>query len=129
MSTLARRDTAPELALRRELHVRGMRYRTQVRVPGNNRRRIDLAFTRARLAVYVDGCFWHGCPEHHHRPQTNPEWWDWKIAGNQARDRSTDAELLAAGWDVLRCWEHEDPVTAADRVQERYRARLLELGT
>ena len=127
MSTLARTDTAPELALRRELHSRGMRYRVQFKVPGNNRRTMDVALTRARLAVYVDGCFWHGCPDHHHRPKANPEWWDWKIAGNQARDRSTDDQLRVAGWDVLRCWEHEDPVLAADRVEVRYRDRLAAL--
>jgi DNA mismatch endonuclease (patch repair protein) len=124
MSTLARRDTAPELALRRELHARGLRYRVQVKVPGNKRRSIDIAFTRARLAVFVDGCFWHGCPQHHHRPLTNADWWDWKIGRNQERDRSTDAELIAAGWDVLRCWEHEAPAAAADRVQQRYQERL-----
>lgn len=124
MSTLARRDTLPELALRRELHRRGMRFRVQLKVPGNNRRTIDIALTRARLAVYVDGCFWHGCPEHHHRPRTNAEWWDWKIGRNRERDRSTDADLLSAGWDVLRVWEHEDPRDAADRVQQRYAERL-----
>lgn len=128
MATLARRDTAPELALRRELHARGLRYRLQVKVPGNNRRTIDIAFTRARLAVYVDGCFWHGCPQHHHRPKTNPEWWDWKIAGNQARDRSTDDELRTAGWDVIRCWEHEPPAEAAERIQVRYRGLLEQLS-
>ena len=69
-------------------------------MPGNNRRTIDIAFTRVKLAVYVDGCFWHGCPEHHVRPRANAEWWDWKIGRNQQRDRSTDAELEAAGWRV-----------------------------
>lgn len=125
MSTLARKDTKPELAVRRELHARGMRYRLQLKVPGNNRRTIDIAFTRARLAVFVDGCFWHGCPEHHHRPKTNSEWWDWKIAGNQMRDRSTDGQLRAAGWEVLRVWEHEDAVVAAIRIENRYRARTI----
>lgn len=124
MSTLARRDTKPEVRLRRELHRRGMRFRVQAKVPGNNRRTIDIAFTRVCLAVYVDGCFWHGCPEHRHRPRTNAEWWDWKIGRNQERDRSTDAELLAAGWEVMRIWEHEPPGTAADRIQERYALRL-----
>lgn len=128
MSTLPRRDTAPELALRKELHRRGLRYRIQAKVPGNNRRTIDVAFTRARLAVYVDGCFWHGCPEHHQRPSTNPDWWDWKIARNRDRDRSTDEALRAAGWDVLRCWEHEMISSAADRVQARYEQRLKGLG-
>ncbi|MBC9734360.1 very short patch repair endonuclease [Nocardioides sp. zg-578] len=126
MSGLARRDTAPELALRRELHRRGMRYRVQMKVPGNNRRTMDIAFTRARLAVYVDGCFWHGCPAHHQRPTTNAEWWDWKIARNQERDRSTDEQLASAGWSVLHFWEHEDPETAASLVVARYQELVAE---
>ncbi|GAA2147018.1 very short patch repair endonuclease [Nocardioides koreensis] len=121
MSTLARRDTSPELALRRELHARGLRFRVQLKVPGNNRRTIDVAFTRARLAVYLDGCFWHGCPDHGRRPHTNGEWWAWKIARNQERDRSTDRQLQEAGWHVLRFWEHEEPSAAADAVFGRYR--------
>lgn len=84
MATLARRDTAPELALRRELHRRGLRFRVQMKVPGSNRRTIDLAFTRAKLAVYVDGCFWHGCPDHYNAPRANSEWWRWKVERNQA---------------------------------------------
>lgn len=121
MSRLARRDTEPEIALRRELHRRGLRYRVQVKVPGNNRRTIDIAFTRVRLAVYVDGCFWHGCPEHHVRPRANSDWWGWKIERNQARDADTDRELAEAGWDVLRLWEHVPADEAADRVQAAYR--------
>lgn len=121
MSRLARRDTAPELALRRELHHRGLRYRVQVKVPGNNRRTIDIAFTRVRLAVYLDGCFWHGCPEHHVQPRANSDWWLWKIDRNTARDRDTDARLREAGWTVLRFWEHESPIQAADAVQDAYR--------
>lgn len=124
MSTLPRRDTAPELALRRELHARGLRYRVQMKVPGNNRRTIDIAFTRAQLAVYVDGCFWHGCPQHHHRPATNAEWWDWKIGRNRERDTSTNAQLARAGWDVLCIWEHEDPARGAEMVHQRYLRRL-----
>lgn len=128
MSRLARRDTKPELLLRRELHKRGMRYRVQLKVPGNNRRTIDIAFTRARLAVYVDGCFWHGCPQHHVRPRANSEWWTWKIERNQERDRDTDCELAASGWAVLRIWEHVLIAEAADEVEEAYRARAVELG-
>lgn len=124
MANLSRRDTAPELALRRELHRRGLRYRVQVKIPGDNRRTIDIAFTRARLAVYVDGCFWHGCPDHHRRPSTNAEWWHWKIGRNRERDRATNEQLAAAGWDVLRIWEHEEPRASAERVHQRYLARL-----
>ena len=128
MSRLARRDTKPEVELRRELHRRGMRYRVQIKVPGNNRRTIDIAFTRVRLAVYVDGCFWHGCPEHHVRPRANSEWWQWKIERNQARDADTDRELLEAGWDVLRIWEHLPADEAADQIQTVYQSRAGSLG-
>ncbi|MDQ1106068.1 very short patch repair endonuclease [Nocardioides zeae] len=124
MSTLARRDTKPEMALRRELHRRGMRFRVQMKVPGNNRRTIDIAFTKAKLAVYVDGCFWHGCPEHHHAPKSNAEWWRWKVERNRERDRDTDRELGEAGWRVLRIWEHEPVAAAGDLVQVNYMARL-----
>lgn len=124
MSTLARRDTAPELALRRELHRRGLRYRVQMKVPGNNRRTIDIALTRAKLAVYVDGCFWHGCPEHYSAPRANSEWWRWKVERNQARDRDTDRQLAEAGWTVLRFWEHDDVSSAAERVRVDYFARV-----
>lgn len=128
MSRLARRDTAPEIALRRELHRRGMRFRVQLKVPANNRRTIDIAFTRVRLAVFVDGCFWHGCPEHHVRPRSNSDWWRWKIERNQTRDADTNSELAKAGWDVLRIWEHVSAAQAADRVEEAYRARVADLG-
>jgi DNA mismatch endonuclease (patch repair protein) len=101
-----------------------MRFRVQVKVPGNNRRTIDIAFTRVRLAVYVDGCFWHGCPEHHVRPRANNDWWRWKIERNQERDRDTDRQLADAGWSVLRIWEHESPESAADAVQRAYGARV-----
>ncbi len=106
-----------------------MRYRLQTKVPGNNRRTIDIAFTRVRLAVYIDGCFWHGCPEHHVRPKANAEWWDWKIGRNQERDRDTNRELRVAGWDVERIWEHEVVELAADRVQSAYRRADASLGS
>jgi len=95
-----------------------------MKVPGNNRRTIDIAFTRARLAVYVDGCFWHGCPAHHVRPKANGDWWHWKIERNQARDRDTDLALAASGWAVLRVWEHLPVSTAAELVERSYRARM-----
>lgn len=123
MSTLARRDTAPELALRRELHRRGLRYRLQVKVPGNNRRTIDVAFTRARVAVFVDGCFWHGCPEHGTSPRANSEWWRWKIQRNQERDADTTRLLDDAGWTVVRLWEHRDAKDSADAVETALRRR------
>jgi DNA mismatch endonuclease (patch repair protein) len=120
MSTLARRDTKPEMALRSELHRRGLRYRVQVKVPGNNRRTIDIAFTHVRLAVYVDGCFWHGCPEHHVQPKANSDWWRWKIERNQVRDQDTNRELADHDWHVLRVWEHLVASEAADLVEQAY---------
>lgn len=118
MSRQRRTGTAPETALRRELHRRGRRYFVdRAPLPGL-RRRADLVFPRRRVAVYVDGCFWHCCPDHATYPKNNARWWEEKLAGNVARDRDTDARLAAAGWTVVRVWEHEDPVAAADRVQE-----------
>ena len=114
----ARKGTRPELLLRRELHGRGLRYRIQYPVPGLPRRTVDIAFTRARLAVLVDGCFWHSCPEHHVIPKANREWWKWKFATNQARDADTDARLLALEWAVIRVWEHESPDMGANRIQK-----------
>ena len=111
------RDTGPELALRRILHARGLRYRVDHPLPFNKRRRADIVFLRERVAVMVDGCYWHGCPEHHHRPKTNAEWWDTKIQRNRQRDVDTDRQLRGVGWLALRVWEHEDALEAADRVQ------------
>lgn len=116
MQATGRRDTAPELAIRRELHRRGLRYRVEVKLAELPRRRMDIVFTRARLVVLVDGCFWHGCPEHGTSAKANAGYWTAKIAANQARDQDTDERLAAAGWTVLRLWEHEKPAAAADRV-------------
>jgi len=121
MSTLARTDTRPELALRSELHRLGLRYRIQVPVPGNLRRRIDIAFTRVKVAVFVDGCFWHGCQLHGTRPVTNREWWDWKFAKIQARDADTNRLLEHEGWSVIRVWEHDNPIEAARQIASAVR--------
>ncbi|WP_310155812.1 very short patch repair endonuclease [Phycicoccus sp. 3266] len=117
MSTLARRDTAPEMVLRRALFASGRRYRVQYRVPGLARRRVDVAFPRRRLAVFVDGCFWHGCPIHCHLPATNPDWWQWKLDRNLARDRDTDFQLDQLGWRVVRVWEHESAEQMVEKVE------------
>src|SRR3954465_846748 len=109
MSRLAQADTAPERALRSELHRRGLRFRLQRRVDFDRRRRIDIAFPRERVAVFVDGCFWHRCPEHATFPRANGSFWSDKLDRNVARDRDTDERLRAAGWTVIRVWEHEDP--------------------
>lgn len=122
MARYPRRDTAPEMALRRELHRRGLRYRVDAPLPGIPRRRADILFTRAKVAVFVDGCFWHGCPQHGTQPKNNGSWWQSKLAGNQARDADTNARLQAIGWTVLRFWEHEDFLEAADAVEEVARA-------
>jgi DNA mismatch endonuclease, patch repair protein len=125
MSVAARRDTGCELLLRRHLHAAGLRYRVNYPVPGNRRRTIDIAFTRAKVAVFVDGCFWHGCPEHGTQPRANADWWTQKLATNQARDADTTVVLEAAGWAVVRVWEHVEPAEAArivaDAVRERRR--------
>jgi DNA mismatch endonuclease (patch repair protein) len=118
MSRQARKDTSPEVALRQELHRRGLRFRLQVKVPGSRRRTIDIAFTRAKVAVFVDGCFWHGCPEHGTSPMANGEWWAQKLAGNRARDVDTTEVLATAGWQSIRVGEHENASEAADRVQQ-----------
>lgn len=107
------RDTRPELALRRHLHVAGLRYRVDRAPLPDLRRRADLVFGPARVAVFVDGCFWHGCPEHGNQPKTNEAWWAAKLQRNRDRDADTDRRLLAAGWLPVRVWEHEDPAVAA----------------
>lgn len=117
MQRQARRDTQPELALRRELHRRGRRFFVDRAPLKGVRRRADLVFPRRRVAVYIDGCFWHSCPLHATQPRNNAAWWAEKLAGNVARDRDTDARLIEAGWMVVRVWEHEDPMAAADRVE------------
>jgi DNA mismatch endonuclease (patch repair protein) len=122
MQRQARRDTAPELALRRELHRRGRRFFVDRAPERGMRRRADLLFPRRRTAVYVDGCFWHSCPVHATRPKNNAEWWAAKLAGNVVRDRDTDARLAEAGWVVVRVWEHEEPAAAADRVDRALHA-------
>lgn len=86
------------------------------------RRRADLVFPRRKVAVYVDGCFWHSCPVHATKPRNNAQWWADKLAANVARDRDTDEKLLAEGWRVVRIWEHEDPAIAADRVENELQA-------
>lgn len=124
MEHQARRDTKPELALRRELWSRGLRYRVDVSPIKGVRRRADLVFTRAQVAVFVDGCFWHSCPTHATAPKANAKWWKEKLAANVERDRDTDARLDAAGWTVIRIWEHEGILEAADRVEALVRSQI-----
>lgn len=117
MRSNRRSNTTPELALRRELHRRGLRYRVDYRLAGT-RRRADVAFVSRRLAIFVDGCFWHGCPVHGTTPVQNADYWIPKLAENRRRDEDTTARFEAAGWRVLRCWEHEDVHLIADRVEQ-----------
>lgn len=116
MKSQRRRDTEPEIRLRSELWRRGLRFRVDHKVVGP-RRRVDIAFTRAMVAVFVDGCFWHQCPEHGTMPRANHDWWVEKFAANKSRDVATDQELRASGWEVIRVWEHEDPSIAADAIE------------
>ncbi|WP_068270370.1 very short patch repair endonuclease [Aldersonia kunmingensis] len=111
------RDTAPEVALRRELHHRGRRFFVDRAPLRGLRRRADLVFPGRHVAVYVDGCFWHSCPLHATHPKNNAQWWADKLAANVARDRDTDTRLADNGWHVVRVWEHESVLTAADRVE------------
>ncbi|PYC80597.1 very short patch repair endonuclease [Streptomyces tateyamensis] len=120
------RDTSPELALRSLVHAAGLRYRVAVKPLPKMRRTADLVFRPVRVAVFIDGCFWHGCPDHFVPPKTNPDYWETKIGGNIQRDRDTDARLAAEGWLVLRFWEHQDPkecaVATVTAVSERRKA-------
>jgi DNA mismatch endonuclease (patch repair protein) len=125
MSRQRRRDTAPELALRRALHALGLRYRVHLAgLPG----RPDVVLTRARVAVFVDGCFWHRCPEHGVPPRSNAEWWRDKLARNVERDREVDHQLQRLGWEVVRVWEHEQPGQAAERVAALWRERVAAIA-
>lgn len=117
------RDTKPELAVRHLVHAQGLRYRVNARSEIGIRRTADLLFTRMRVVVFIDGCFWHKCPTHFSMPVTNQEFWREKIDGNEQRDRQTTTLLEDRGWLVLRFWEHEDPVSVADRIVREIRDR------
>lgn len=112
------RDTRPELALRSRVHHLGLRYRVAARPLPSIRRTADLVFTRARVAVFLDGCFWHGCPDHYRPSQRNESFWREKIVQNHERDAETDRLLRQAGWTVVRVWEHENSELAANRIAE-----------
>lgn len=116
MARIRGKDTTPEMRLRRALFAQGMRYRIDFKTPHG---RADVVFTRRRIAIFVDGCFWHGCPEHYVRPRSRTEFWSGKLRGNVARDQRQTRALEASGWRVLRLWEHEvfeDLAGAVDRV-------------
>ncbi|HEV7771007.1 MAG TPA: very short patch repair endonuclease [Solirubrobacterales bacterium] len=115
-----KRDTRPELALRSELHRRGLRYRVDQKPLKGLRCKADIVFRRQKVAVFMDGCFWHGCPDHGTSPKTNVSYWSAKLARNMERDRFNNAALGEAGWAVVRVWEHETSADAAERI-----ARIL----
>lgn len=123
MARVRQRGTDVEIELRRALHALGLRYRLQVPLSRKPRRVADIVFIGARVAVFVDGCFWHGCPLHATWPKENAGFWRAKIEANRARDADTTRRLRELGWEVIRVWSHEDPVEAArlisDRVLER----------
>lgn len=118
------KDTAPEKALRSELHKRGLRYQIDIRPIENLNRRADIVFRSAKVAVFVDGCFWHGCPIHGTQAKANAEFWKHKIKRNHERDAETDQLLKKAGWKVVRVWEHENPEKASTKIQKIILKRL-----
>ena len=123
MQLQRRRDTQPEIRLRRELHRRGLRFRVDVAPLPRVRSRADIVFGPSRVAVFVDGCFWHRCPEHATTPVHNAAFWSHKLDANVARDARVNALLSEAGWIPVRVWEHENPLEAADRVEKLVRER------
>lgn len=127
MRQTRQKGTRAELALRSALHRRGLRYRVQRSPVPGVRRSADIVFGPARVAIFVDGCFWHGCPIHGTWPKKNAEWWRAKILKNQERDRDTDRRYAEAGWAVVRVWEHENPETVADQLALLVRERRGEL--
>ena len=116
------------MAIRRLLHSMGLRYRLEVSVPGT-RRTVDIGFPKARVAVDVRGCYWHGCDQHGTVPQQNREWWISKLAANKARDLDTVSRMASAGWAVMVVWEHEDAGMASAAVAVEVRARQPIGGT
>ena len=125
MAQIRGRDTAIELILRSELWRSGLRYRLRSKLTG----RPDIVFPSSRVAVFVDGCFWHGCPEHATKPATNSEFWSDKLGRNRSRDREVTAKLESGGWRVIRFWEHEvkaDPKACGERIRKVVKQRLAE---
>lgn len=123
MARVRNRDTSAEMAVRRELHARGLRYRVNLAVPGSGRSKPDIVFTRKKVVVFIDGCFWHRCPIHATAPKANSAWWNEKLTLNVERDHRTDEGLREAGWSVFRFWEHEDPTAVADSIESALREK------
>lgn len=126
MRSVRQKGTSSEMLLRRALFARGLRYRVQYPVLTKPRRVADLVFVGRKVAVFVDGCFWHGCPEHGTWPKKNAKFWRSKIEANIARDRDTDERLVSNGWTLVRVWSHEDPDEAAARIERLVRPHRSE---
>ncbi|GAA2282240.1 very short patch repair endonuclease [Actinomadura luteofluorescens] len=119
------RDTKPEVQVRKILHANGLRFRVNMRPVASIRRTADIVFTRAKVAVFIDGCFWHGCPQHYVAAKTNVAYWENKIKKNRERDEETARALSEAGWTVLRFWSHENPDTTARIIKATVHTNLL----
>lgn len=122
MARVRQKGTDAELSLRKALHARGLRYRLHVPLLTKPRRIADIVFASARVAIFVDGCFWHGCPDHASWPKSNAQFWRDKIETNRARDADTDRRLRASSWRVVRIWSHESAGDAAERIEDIVRA-------
>lgn len=128
MQAIRSRDTKPERLIRRLVHANGLRYRVAAKPLPDLRRTADMVFRPAKVAVFIDGCYWHGCPEHYVPPKTNQGYWSGKVARNITRDRDTDQRLIAAGWLVLRFWEHLDSDACALSIVNAVRQRRQHLS-
>jgi DNA mismatch endonuclease (patch repair protein) len=131
MRSVRQRDTALELDLRSALHRLGLRFRLHRRIIPNRTRTVDIVLLSERVAVFVDGCFWHSCPEHKTLPKSNRTWWREKLRSNVLRDRQSDRILRKLGWEVLRVWQHDNFERAALRIQKvvmHRRRQLIQRG-
>lgn len=128
MQAIRSRDTKPEQQIRRLVHAEGLRYRVSARPLIGLRRTADMVFRPTKVAVFIDGCYWHGCPEHYVPPKTNSGYWSQKVLLNMERDRDTDKQLSEAGWLVLRFWEHESSDVCANEITAVVRRRRADRG-
>lgn len=117
------KNTAPEMALRALLFKMGLRYQVDARPLKELNRKADIVFRTAKVAIFVDGCFWHGCPIHGTQAKANAEFWNFKIKNNRERDLETTKLLQKAGWRVIRVWEHEDPIKVSKKIYQTLKRR------
>lgn len=126
MAATPQRDTSAEMMVRKRLHSLGFRYHVDRLILEAPRRKADISFPRLKIAVFIDGCFWHGCPQHVTWPKKNGTFWRQKIDTNRARDQDTTKRLKALGWTVVRIWEHEDPILAANKIEKVIKKKKYE---